>query len=78
MGSVLGWVTVGSLNWSGRSRHYSNQEALIISPRFWSDQRDLWVQRVQDGAAERLSFNTPFSESQGKVSRTPLDRERDR
>ena len=29
---------------------------------------DLWVQRVQDGAAERLSFNTPFNESQGRVS----------
>ena len=33
-----------------------------------ANRNDLWVQRVQDGAAERLSFNTPFNESQGKVS----------
>ena len=33
-----------------------------------ANRNDLWVQRVQDGAAERLSFNTPFNESHGKVS----------
>jgi serine/threonine protein kinase/Tol biopolymer transport system component len=45
----------------------------IVSVRIdRTNQGDLWVQRVQDGAAERLSFNTPFNESQGKVS--PDDR----
>jgi hypothetical protein len=28
---------------------------------------DLWLQRVQDGAAQGVSFNTSFNESQGKV-----------
>ena len=41
----------------------------IVSVRIDPASRnDLWVQRVQDGAAERLSFNTPFNESHGKVS----------
>ena len=41
----------------------------IVSVRIDPASRnDLWVQRVQDGVAERLSFNTPFNESHGKVS----------
>jgi Tol biopolymer transport system component len=33
-----------------------------------ANRNDLWVQRVPDGAAERLSINTSFNESHGKVS----------
>ena len=41
----------------------------IVSVRIDPASRnDLWVQRLQDGAAERLSLNTPFNEFQGKVS----------
>jgi len=41
----------------------------IVSARIDPATRnDLWVQRVQDGAAERLSFNTQFNEAQGRVS----------
>lgn len=49
-------------NWSADGRS-------IVSVRIDPVSRnDLWVQRVPDGAAERLSFNTPFNESHGKVS----------
>jgi Tol biopolymer transport system component len=41
----------------------------IVSVRIdRANRNDLWVQRVPDGTAERLSFNTPFNESHGKVS----------
>jgi serine/threonine protein kinase len=33
-----------------------------------ANRHDLWIQRLQDGVAERLAFNTPFNESHGKVS----------
>jgi eukaryotic-like serine/threonine-protein kinase len=49
-------------SWSGDGRS-------IVSVRIdRANRNDLWVQRVQDGAAERLSFNTPFNEFHGKVS----------
>jgi hypothetical protein len=32
------------------------------------NRHDLWIQRLQDGVAERLAFNTPANEFQGKVS----------
>jgi serine/threonine protein kinase len=48
--------------WSGDGR-------AIVSVRLDSvNGEDLWVQRVQDAAAEPLPFNTPFNESHGKVS----------
>jgi Tol biopolymer transport system component len=33
-----------------------------------ANRQDLWIQRLQDGVAQRLAFNTPFNESHGKVS----------
>ena len=48
---------------------WSTDGRSIVSVRIDPASRhDLWVQRVQDGAAERLSFNTPFNEFDGKVS----------
>ena len=32
------------------------------------NRHDLWIQRLQDGVAERLAFNTRFNESHGEVS----------
>lgn len=49
-------------SWSGDGRS-------IVSVRLNSATRhDLWVQRLQDNHSERLPFNTPFNESDGKVS----------
>ena len=43
----------------------------VVSVRSTQDpatRHDLWTQRLQDGVAERLAFNTSFNESHGKVS----------
>ncbi len=48
---------------------WSADGSSIVSVRIDPASRnDLWVQRVQDGAADPLSFNTPFNEFDGKVS----------
>jgi Tol biopolymer transport system component len=49
-------------SWSGDGRS-------IVSVRLDSkNHTDLWVVRLEDAVAERLPFNTPFNENQGKIS----------
>jgi Tol biopolymer transport system component len=61
IGGVLKMPNFAS-GWSGDSR---SVVSVRIDPLTGND---LWVQRLQDGTAERLPFNTPFNDSHGKVS----------
>jgi eukaryotic-like serine/threonine-protein kinase len=49
-------------SWSGDGR------AIVTARIGPATQNDLWVHRLADAVDERLSFNTPFNESHGRVS----------